>query len=162
MQATSTGSPSARGAARRFLGVGVLLLGGCHGSVVAPEVSAAARWEARRPAAYSFVFQRVCFCLDTELVPIRLTVRNGRVVDGVPDGGTEVTGPDDPLVPRYPTIDDLHRSLVRARQRGATFEVEYHPQWPVPVSAYIDVDRRLADDEQGWRVTDFRVLPDGQ
>lgn len=98
-------------------------------------------WRGRDHQRYSTVVLRGCFCLEQKAV--RTTVRRGEVTSVAYDGGRELRRPG------Y-EMDALYRLLRRAHREAAVLEVRYRRG--VPVSVYVDADRRIADEEYSLRV----------
>ena len=115
------------------------------------------RWEAARPAAYAFTFERLCFCPVELTRPTVVTVRGGAVESlRYVDGG----GPVDPrFASAYPTIDGLFDAIAEALARPpASFSATYDPARGYPVRVDIDPIRDAVDEEVGYRVRDWRQL----
>ena len=112
------------------------------------------RWRANRPAAYRFVYRNRCFCAGTE--PVVVTVEGDSVVDVSPvDGSGSPPLPE----PEYRTVEGLFAQLREWRDRDpADSRIEFHDRLGYPTEAFFDFRRNVADEEQGFEVTDLRAL----
>lgn len=86
----------------------------------------------------------------------RITVANGAVA------GFQVLE----LIPPFlevndvPSIDDLFDRIENAIERQAVqIDVQWNEELAYPESGYIDFDRRIADEEQGWSIVEFNAAP---
>jgi hypothetical protein len=114
---------------------------------------AEARWQARKPAAYEFTIEVRCECAGQGRRP------TFRVA------GTEATPLQDldaasrRFYDHYNTMEKLfaaiHRSLTAG---GYRIQVRYDPELGYPVTADLDPQRMVKDDELILRVTKFRQV----
>ena len=59
-----------------------------------------------------------------------------------------------------PTVDSLFDRIADAIARQAVqVDIEWNSEFGYPESGFIDLDRRIADEEQGWSVRGFTPLP---
>ena len=110
-------------------------------------------WSLSDVEDYDYVLRRRCYCeLGGE--PVRVTVRNGFVVDLE----VESTGELLPLswAHRYPPVTGLFSLVRQAIDRGA-FQVDaiYDQQYGVPIDIWVDYSRNVADEETGYEVDSF-------
>ena len=57
------------------------------------------------------------------------------------------------------TIDDWFEKIRAAREQGAvTIDVTWHPTLGFPENGFIDLFVELADEEQGWTISEFTPL----
>ena len=159
-----TAGARAGGARRARALLAALLLAAC-GDLGGPRTdleTARDRWAATEPAAYEMTLRHVCFCGGEVTTPVIVTVRGGvvqsrRYVDGGPLGGRDV---DPRLAGTFPAVDGLFRVVEDALARhAAQIDATYDPQRGYPVTLYIDYERNVADEEQGYQVQAFRALP---
>lgn len=105
-------------------------------------------------ADYTYTLRVNCFCSDGG-VPISVTVRDGEVVDAVyaRKGRGHAAG-DQVDKWRRLTIEDIIDEADKARANGAA---EVDVAWPDgqdhPDSVSIDQDRRMADEEIGYEIS---------
>lgn len=124
-----------------------------------PELLAAARqkWASKGSRDYRFRFQWNCFCAFRG--PVQITVRAGKI-----DAIQSLADRDGGAVPReqferYKTIDQLFELIAQAyEKRAVSIRATYDETRGFPQSAYIDYDRRIADEEMGFEVKDFEPL----
>lgn len=117
---------------------------------------ARANWNAEGPRAYSYVLERGCFCSAAATQPIKVTVRDGSVVDFEGQGGLAV--PED-MREVLRTMPKWFDYIGRSHSQGwHSVEVEYHERRGYPTT--IEIDRRewVADDEDQWTFSDFTAL----
>lgn len=110
------------------------------------------RWEQVRPESYSMVLQRLCFCTEAGLGPVRIQVVGTTATERVyVDSGDPVP---ETLAPFFPTVDGLFDVLVDAMDRDAhQIQVTYDGDTGIPVDIWIDYQANVADEEQGYQVT---------
>lgn len=150
-----------RGRAYLGLGIGIVLLtataAGCSGILglggdrVASNLD---RWRSHRPDAYRFTYRNRCFCAGTD--PVVITVEGDSIVDVTP-----AEGEDSPPLPvsRHPTIDGLFARIAEWRDRDPVHtHLEFHGDLGYPTEAFFDFREEIADEEQGFEVTDLRPL----
>ena len=109
-------------------------------------------WAAQGITDYQMEFRWVCFCFGDYVAPVIISVTNGDTIDSV--AFAEGTLPvDRKFSADYPSIDGLFDFIQDAIDRRAyQISVKYHPLLGYPLSAAIDYDRRIADEEMGFRV----------
>lgn len=138
--------------ARRSLPLGLLLAAACHGTGPAPEIAFnRLKWITHRPAAYTYEFQRLCFCIPEAVARVRISVAGGAVQAVVTSAGDPVPPAD---VDRYfrITIDSLFDILEDAARHPADhMTVTYDSRLGYPAEAFIDYELGAADEELGFR-----------
>ncbi len=124
---------------KRVVGVLLLLLslGACRESTgpepVAGELSTYRDlWRAQEIDDYQFTYARSCFCTPEDQEPVRITVRDDRVVSVVSLKTGEKRG-----TLSYPTVERLFDRLAEAMQSGTYAEAKYHPRLGYPVQAVV-------------------------
>jgi hypothetical protein len=105
---------------------------------------------------YDYVLRHNCFC-QLGGVPVRVSVRNGVVVDLVLQSSGQ------PLslswADQYPSVTGLFALLQEAIDRDADLvDAIYDAQYGLPIDIWVDYDWRLADEERGYEVSSFRPL----
>jgi len=117
-------------------------------------------WKDKGLSNYDFTLERLCFCPEDWRGPVNIQVRNGAVVSStyVSDGSTVTEGKFD----NADTIDKLFTILKDAyagkgdfEQEADTIDVTYDSQMGYPMIFYIDVSQLMADEEQGYTVTNL-------
>lgn len=105
---------------------------------------------------YEYVVRRDCYC-SLSGVAVRVTVRNDQVVALTRDATGESIALS--YVYDYPTIDGLFSRVQRAiDDRAYRVEASYDTQYGFPTDVYVDLDRRVADDDEGYTLFAFRRL----
>jgi hypothetical protein len=119
----------------------LLALGGCAGILdtedeLAPlygEVAEQrARWEAQGLDDYRFTLARSCFCPEEATQPMRVEVRDDRVVKV-----TSFRTGRDLDVRLGLTVEQLFGMIAAAERDGTYLEASYHPRRGYPVGAVI-------------------------
>jgi hypothetical protein len=122
------------------------------------NVQAARRlWTSRKPASYRYQLRLFMFAPPPVTTPVIVEVRNG-----VPVSVTPVTpgqSIDAATFSRYDTIEELLAVVEDAAARPADeLNATFDSQSGYPKDVQIDYSRQMADEEIGFRVTDFEVL----
>lgn len=105
---------------------------------------------------YEYVVSRNCFCVLGG-VAVRVTVRNDVVIAREIDG-TSTPIPQS-MAALYPSIDGLFIVIQDAiDSRAYQLDTRYDSTYGFPTDVWIDYDRRIADEEEGYRLLRFRSL----
>ena len=113
-------------------------------------------WSSNDIRDYEYVVKRNCFCVLGG-VAVRITVRNDVVYAREIDG-TSVPVPQS-MSSLYPSIHGLFtviQDAIDARAYELTTEYDY--TYGFPTDIWIDYDRRVADEEEGYTLLRFRSL----
>jgi hypothetical protein len=107
---------------------------------------------------YTFVVQHSCFCIEEERQPVRVTVRDGAVVQA-----TELTGGTDVTARGFRTMAeffDYVEHAIRERRLGRFDEVRvsYNEQYGYPNDIWVDESFLVADEEQGYTLSDVQPI----
>ncbi|MBN2074020.1 MAG: hypothetical protein JW762_00580 [Dehalococcoidales bacterium] len=117
-------------------------------------------WKDQELENYDFTLERHCFCPEDWRGPVNIKVRNGTSVSVtyLSDGSTVTEGKFE----NVDTIDKLFTLLNNAfagqgdfDQKADSVDVTYDEQMGYPVTLYIDVSQQMADEEQGYTVTNL-------
>jgi len=117
-------------------------------------------WKDQGLRNYDFTLQRDCFCPEDWRGPVNIQVRNGVAVSVtyVSSGAVVTEGKFD----KADTIEKLFAILKNAyegkgdfEQKAETVNVTYNVQMGYPTTFYIDVSQTIADEEQGYTVTNL-------
>jgi hypothetical protein len=115
-------------------------------------------WTREPPAAYRFTFSRQCFCLPEDVGPFVVTIENGAVLSArrrVSGGDTAAAG----SLQSY-ALDSIWAQANRALAEPYTHAfIRYDSVWGFPDSFFVDKVMIMADDEYGFTVRDFTILP---
>lgn len=110
------------------------------------------RWQQSEMHNYRFTLTTMCYCLPEG--PITIVVKDNAVVDAYYADSQESVS-----VQRLSSLFTLDKLFAKVEQayasQAARVDVTYHPTFGYPETLYIDQDRRLADEEIGYKVTDF-------
>lgn len=149
---------------RTFL---VVLLGfpayvsGCSNAVGPAEhelEEARSRWETAALDDYRFDYALRCFCTPPSLVPVRIDVRDDRVV------AVEPLDPDrGPILAEeeYPTVDELFVRVEEALERDPheVVRLQFDAALGYPADIFFDFREQVADEESGFAVSALEPLP---
>ncbi|MDC0663661.1 DUF6174 domain-containing protein [Marinobacter sp. SS21] len=122
----------------------------------APETLADARerWRASQIGDYQITVQQSCFCLQEFTQPLRITVRDARVVSVA--GLTQPLTQPDQLDRSRLTVEGLFDFIADAQRRQVErLDVSYHPQYGYPSEIAYDGHAMIADDEISYRLSDL-------
>ena len=116
-------------------------------------------WKTQGLRDYDFTLQRQAFAPEDWRGPVSIQVRNGAAVSVTYLSGGAVTGGK---FDNADTIEDLFTMLKNAYAGKGEFEkkvdtvnVTYNSQMGYPADFYIDVSQTIADEEQGYTVTNL-------
>lgn len=114
-------------------------------------------WTVSRPASYTVVEQRFCFCLRGDTAAL-VTVRNGAITE-VANSATQAPLPREQWA-AYKTIDELFAMISRYRSdEEARVEARYDDVYGYPRWLSVDPIRNAVDDEFIYVCEDLRRLP---
>jgi len=146
-------------------GIALLLLAalaGACGSPTGPDERDAAqnrrRFRALVGGDYSYDYQNQAFLAPPITAPVRMRVRDFRVVSIVSlQTGEEIPEPFREL---FLTVDEVFETIESAQRAGAAeVRVSYDPQLGYPSETWIDYDQRIADEERGFAI--WNLVPEG-
>jgi Family of unknown function (DUF6174) len=123
------------------------------------NTAALERWKSLKVTRYRFHFAPGCFCARRVGF---VTVTNGAVTGWEPDPSSKVTDTniDEAKLDELPTIDSLLAEAARAeREATGRVEISYDATTGAPTRASIDWIKEAIDDESGWVIADYAVLP---
>lgn len=120
--------------------------------------SARARWESRNVDDYRYAFNWNCFCIVDYVRQVNITVRGGKIVDVAHADDGSVVDPE--RWNDYRTIDQLFDFVTDAYDRDAfSVNVKYDRSYGYPTEVYVDYQSNVADEEKGFRIENFELLP---
>lgn len=113
-------------------------------------------WISKRVTAYNFTLQRQCFCPEDRRGPVRIQVSD-RVATSV-----VYTTSGLPANPEFfadiDTVDKIFIKISEAyKGKAERVDVTFDRIFGYPSTVYIDVSSKIADEEQGYTITDFQV-----
>jgi hypothetical protein len=142
--------------------VALALLAAACGSPSSPEErdleDNRRRFQALVGSSYSCNYRNVGFFIGSIVEPVRMTVRESRVVSLVSlETGLEIA-PE--FRDAFLTVEEVFAEIARARDQGASqVDVDFDAELGYPRDTYIDYDARLADEERGFSIAN--VAPGG-
>ena len=134
----------------------------CTTSVPQELTSSEKLWKEQGLRNYDFTLERQAFTPEDWRGPVNIQVRNGVAVSVTyVSSGTAVT---EGKFDNADTIDKLFTMLKNAyagkgnfEQKAYSIEVTYNPQMGYHTTFFIDVSQMIADEEQGYTVTNLVV-----
>ena len=132
----------------------------CTSSVPQELTNSEKLWNDQGLENYDFTLERQCFCPEDWRGPINIEVRNGAAVSitYVSSGAAVTEGKFD----KADTIDKLFTMLKNAyagkgdyEQKADAISVTYDAQMGYPKPFFIDVSQMMANEEQGYTVTNL-------
>ncbi|GGC60841.1 DUF6174 domain-containing protein [Marinobacter halophilus] len=138
-----------------------LLLTACAGSgkedasPVTDFPEAMALWQSKAVAGYEVTIEQTCFCPPDLLQPMRVTVRQGKVIDI--EGLEQPLNHPEVLDERRLTIEGLLSLIAESGDSASELVVQYDQQYGFPVRLEIDGSPLIADDEFSYRLSDFQA-----
>ena len=132
----------------------------CTSSVPSDLTTNEKLWKDQKLQNYDFTLERQCFCPEDWRGPVNIEVRDGVAVSVayVSDGTAVTEGKFDSV----DTINKLFTLLNNAftgkgdfDQKADSVDVTYDEQMGYPIMLYIDVSQLMADEEQGYTVTNL-------
>jgi len=115
---------------------------------------ARAHWRGLGFTDYQYTFRRNCFCGPDVRDPVRIVVRQGNIVSI-----ERLTAGPPPDPQFYYTVEGLFDLLADAIENDAhQLQADYDSAFGYPVSAFIDYNAQLADEEQGFEASALQPL----
>jgi hypothetical protein len=113
------------------------------------------QWQAQNLNNYRFQFQWECFCPAGYHQPVWVTVRQGEITSVEAVDNFEADLPDKD---KYRTINELFDLIRDGVEKDAhEIRVAYNASRGYPVSAYIDYEINIEDEEQGFDILKFET-----
>ena len=113
-------------------------------------------WSSMGIDSYQYRFRKQCYCLDTYVRMVDISVQAGVVVSVKDAQSGRDLGPE--AIAQYRTIDGLFDLVRQARDYPASsVRVAYHPDLGYPTASEIDWVGQAVDDELAFRV--YRLIP---
>ena len=109
-------------------------------------------WASQGITGYQMEFRWICFCPPDYAAPVIISVTEGDTIGSLAFAGGALPW-NGKFPPDYTSINGLFDLLQEAiGQPAGNIRVKYHAELGYPISAAIDYDRRIADDEKGFQV----------
>lgn len=137
-----------------------LLLTACAGTgkdaePVSSLAEALSVWQSQAVAGYEVTIKQTCFCPPDLLQPMRVTVREGKVIDI--EGLEQPLNHPEVLDERRLTVEGLFSLIADSSESASKLVVQYDQQYGFPVTLEIDGSPFIADDEFSYRLSDFQA-----
>lgn len=140
----------------------VLIATSCTSSIPRELEENETLWKNQELEDYDFTLERQCFCPEDQRDPVNIEVHNWTAVSVTYiSDGTLVT---ESKFNNVDTIDKLFTLLSNAflgegdfTQNADSVDKTYDENMGYPVTLYIDVSQQMADEEQGYTVTNLVV-----
>ena len=112
-------------------------------------------WEEAGIGTYRYMYQRLCFCVNTDAVTIE--VRDGSITSVTL---VETGEPAEAVyLDTYLTIDEIFEEIQDAIERDAhELSVTYHETFGYPTSVDIDYNENTIDEEMSYRASNLIEL----
>ena len=111
------------------------------------------KWENALILDYSFIFQVSCYCTIEYTRPKAVSVRDGKIVT------VNDLAYSEEIHRGIFSINDLFKEIEKAsNQNVAELKTTYDGFYGFPTKLYIDRDERIADEEIGYSISDFKPL----
>ena len=132
----------------------------CASSVPGKLTTSEKLWNDHGMMNYDFTLERQCFCPEDWRGPVNIQVRNGAAVSvKYVSNGANVTGGKfdsaDTIGKLFTMLKNAYSGKGDFEQKADTITVTYDGQMGYPTSFYIDVSQLMADEEQGYTVTNL-------
>ena len=121
--------------------------------IITPYEANKEKWENTSILDYSFILTVSCYCTEEYIRPKTVLVRGGEIlkVNNIAYSEEMHWG--------IFSINDLFKEIEKAsNQNVAILETTYDSFYGFPTSLYIDRDERIADEEMGYSISNFKQL----
>lgn len=113
-----------------------------------------ARWQNASIRNYEYTFEHSKFFAEpVSSARGKVTVRNGEI------SAIEAANVPPAYYSRFKTVDQIFEIMAQAFNEAELLEVEYDEAYGFPAFLTVDEVVRSADDENIYRISDFRALP---
>ena len=114
---------------------------------------ARALWESKKIDSYTMTFTVSCFCIVDLNLPADVEVKNNKIVTV----NYKTYDNSFPFYGIYKTIPELFTHIEEMQKKNPVVEeLEFDPTYGFPSYSYYDVSEMIADEEIGYRVSDFK------
>ena len=132
----------------------------CAGAVPGKLTASEKLWNDRGLINYDFTLERQCFCPEDWRGPVNIQVRNGDAVSVkyVSNGASVTEGKfdnADTIAKLFTMLKNAYNGKGDFGQKADTITVTYDGRTGYPMTFYIDVSQTIADEEQGYTVTNL-------
>ena len=118
-----------------------------------------ALWKSQSINHYRFDLRIGCMCPWSGMMPVAVEVQNGAILSMTASNGGDITPYLDTFRPRA-TVENLFATVDTAiSKRVYQLTVHYDAKYGFPASIVVNPSKAIMDDETGYYVTNFEVLP---
>ena len=144
--------------------IAAIFLIGCNNQGVGPIpqdlITSEKLWKDQGVKNYDFTLERQAFAPEDWRGPVNIQVRNGAAVSVTyVSSGDAVTGGKfdnaDTIGKLFTMLKNAYDGKGDFEQKADTINVTYNPDMGYPTTFYIDVSQTMADEEQGYNVTNL-------
>jgi len=117
-------------------------------------------WQDQNLTNYDFTLERQCFCPEEVRGPVNVQVRDGVAVSIIyVSTGQAVNGGAfdnaDTMEKLFTILKDGYTGKGEFNRKADTITVTYDPDRGYPQTFFIDISEQIADEENGYTVTNF-------
>ena len=121
--------------------------------IITPYEANKEKWENSSILDYSFIFKVSCYCTEEYIRPKTVLVRDGEIIK------VNNIAYSEEMHWGILSINDLFNEIEKAsNQNVVLLETTYDSYYGFPTYIYIDRDERIADEEMGYSITNFKLL----
>lgn len=118
-----------------------------------------ALWKSQSINHYRFDLNIGCLCPWRSMMPVAVEVQNGTLLSMTASNGGDITPYLDTFRP-HATVESLFDTVDAAISKGAyQLTVQYDAKYGFPASIAVNPSKLIMDDETGYHVTNFEVIP---
>ncbi len=117
------------------------------------------KWNTMRIGHYRFELMISCFCIFSEVMPVTVEVKNGKIVSMIGLNGQPLHEDFRQYVDEAATIEGLFAVAAKSLSEADKAEVTYDAKYGFPASIVVDWVEMAVDDEISYYVNQFEELP---
>jgi hypothetical protein len=117
------------------------------------------KWNAAKVTHYTFELMISCFCPFSEIMPITVEVKDGKIVSMTDVNGKAVEGEFAQYIEEAASIERLFALAEKNASEAEEIEVTYDAQYGFPSAINVDFIKMAVDDEISYYVNNFKPLP---
>ena len=117
------------------------------------------KWNAAGVSHYTFELIISCFCPFSEIMPITVEVKDGKIVSMTDVNGKAVEGEFAQYIEEAASMDRLFDLAEKNASEAEEIEVAYDAQYGFPAAINVDFIKMAVDDEISYYVNNFKPLP---
>jgi hypothetical protein len=117
------------------------------------------KWNAAGVNHYTFELIVSCFCPFSEIMPITVEVKDGKIVSMTDVNGKAVEGEFAQYIEEAASMDRLFALAEKNAAEADEIQVTYDAQYGFPAAINVDFIKLAVDDEISYYVNNFKPLP---